>query len=292
MTAPVRIEKEAWTDLRFATLARLMGFVDLDHALIKVSKIWSWQTEHFTPDAPTYVVDTDIVESALGAGGAAALVRARLADETPDGLRIRGAHGRIEWLHRCRTNAPKGGEAKKRMARDKANPVGMPSGNPVDQPTPTPLTLSPSPEDLSPARARDADPERGREHRRRLRSELWRELGAARAAVAAELGIEARPLPAIGDPGEAALASRLATAGEQLDSVVADARHVIAVAVAEARAKRTVQWLTGALFEATSWRHALGMTLADASSAGARAGPRGSADRGAAPEPVRKIKTL
>lgn len=64
MSAPVRIEAEAWTDLRFATLARLMGFADAHHALIKTAVLWSWQAEHYTPEALTYVVDQDTAEGA------------------------------------------------------------------------------------------------------------------------------------------------------------------------------------------------------------------------------------
>lgn len=111
MTSPVRIDAEAWGDLRFATLARLLGLADRDHALIKVARIWSWQTEHYTPEAPTYVIDPDIVESALGDGGVVALVRARLAEEVPDGVRMRGTEGRIEWYWALRQKGKKGAAA-------------------------------------------------------------------------------------------------------------------------------------------------------------------------------------
>lgn len=129
MSAPVRIEAEAWTDLRFATLARILGLADADHALIRTARIWSWQAEHYTPEAPTYVVDLDTIESALGTGGAAALVRARLAEEVPDGYRIRGALGRIEWLYQKRQAARAGGEATRRKHGHKDRPHGQPSGS-------------------------------------------------------------------------------------------------------------------------------------------------------------------
>ena len=95
MSAPVRIEARAWTDIRFATLARLLGLADADHALIKVARLWSWQTEHFAPDQPTYEVDGDTIESVLGPGGPAAMVRAKLADQTATSYRIRGTEGQI-----------------------------------------------------------------------------------------------------------------------------------------------------------------------------------------------------
>ncbi len=140
MTAPVRIDALAWGDLRFATLARLCGFADAEHALIKCAKIWSWQTEHFTFERPTYVVDVDIVESALGVGGADHLVRARLAETGPDGLRMRGSEGRIEWLHKNRNSSAKGGEATKRKHADKDGPTGQALGQPSGEPTPGPET--------------------------------------------------------------------------------------------------------------------------------------------------------
>ena len=142
MTAPVRIEAEAWSDLRFATLARLLGMADSDHALIRSARIWSWQAEHYTPEAPTYVVDADLIESALGPGGAAAMVRAKLAEAEPGGFRIRGARGRIEWLWQRRQASAKGGEAMKRIADNKHKPSGYPDGQPGPKPKPSPLSLA------------------------------------------------------------------------------------------------------------------------------------------------------
>lgn len=139
MSAPVRIEAEAWTDLRFATLARILGLAEADHALIRTARIWSWQAEHYTPEAPTYVVDLDTIESALGTGGGAALVRARLAEDAPGGYRIRGAAGRIEWLWQKRQAARAGGEATKRKHGNKQGPHGLPHGEPAAELMPSPL---------------------------------------------------------------------------------------------------------------------------------------------------------
>jgi hypothetical protein len=94
---------------------------------------------------------------------------------------------------------------------------------------------------------------------------IWREFSELRKTVAGELKASIRPLPAIGDPGERALALRLLEAGPGgIQGVLEDARHAMAVAAAEARRDRTVQWLTGALFEDRSWRRAIGMTIEDA----------------------------
>jgi hypothetical protein len=117
VSAPVRIEARAWTDIRFATLARILGLADADHALIKVARLWSWQTEHYTPDNPTYEVDADTIESVLGDGGAAALVRAKLADQTATGYRLRGTEGQIEWCDTLTSKRQHAGRARAAAAK-------------------------------------------------------------------------------------------------------------------------------------------------------------------------------
>lgn len=110
------------------------------------------------------------------------------------------------------------------------------------------------------------------ELRRAAKAMLWREYSDLRQAIADELKLEIRPLPAIGDPGERALADRLVAAGPGgIPGVIADARHCMAVVSAEARRDRSVQWLTGMLFEGRSWQRALGMSVGDAKRQ--RAGP-------------------
>lgn len=297
MSAPVRIEAEAWSDLRFATLARILGLGSPDYALIRTARIWSWQAEHYTPEAPTYVVDLDTIESALGTGGAAALVRARLAEETPDGFRMRGAHGRIEWLWQKRQAARAGGEATKRKHGNKQGPHGLPHGEPAAGPELSPLVIALDQiSEILPARDPAA---RVPEHQPAPTplpgpspslSSLWDELEAERQAVAAHHGIEYRPLVAH-DRGRHELAQVLAEAARvgTRDQVVGQVRHAIAVAGAEARADRDrVKWLTGAIFSPDNFRRLVAEDLEQAGRA--RAGPRGSAER--APEPIRKIKTL
>lgn len=148
MSGSVRIAAKAWGDLRFKTLARLCNFADEKHALIMCAQIWAWQTENYSPDNPTYVVDAEIIESALGDGGATAMVKARLADEIADGIatgyRIRGCEGEIEWLYKLRKASRKGGEATKRSWEHKREPAGIANGHaagkPSDRPSPSPLT--------------------------------------------------------------------------------------------------------------------------------------------------------
>lgn len=175
MSTRVNIEAEAWGDIRFATLARLCKLVDSDHALVKCARIWAWQTEHFTPESPTYVVDIDIVESVLGEGAAEILIRCRLAEPAPGGVRIKGSEGRIEWLYRNRSNGKKrrGGHERVAGARAGAPAPGdqVPNGSaahkqvaPAPAPAPAPgdpgvipgvdpLTLTLTPEECSLSRA-------------------------------------------------------------------------------------------------------------------------------------------
>jgi hypothetical protein len=128
--ARISIEAGAWTDPRFAMLARYLGLADAEHALIRCARVWAWQTERFTPDVPTYVVTAELLETLMGPGSPAALVRAGLAEEMPEGFRIRGSEGRIEWLANRRRSAVMGGRARqvgtqvgsKRARRDKSDP--------------------------------------------------------------------------------------------------------------------------------------------------------------------------
>ncbi len=259
MTAPVRIDASAWGDLRFATLARLCGFADAEHALIKCAKIWSWQTEHYTPDSPTYVVDLELVESALGAGSASHLVRARLAEEGPDGLRIKGSEGRIEWLWKKRIASKNGGEATKRKHANNTGPRGQAAATPEPRPKTGPLTLSPDlvPDQNSLPRAIAPD------RRKALRDDAWSRVNAKRAEF-----VDARPLH-FHDPGYSELAARILESGSEAE---ANVEHVLAIAFAEADKKGTPEYLTGSMFEQRSWSKKLSLRVQDVTRP--RAGPR------------------
>lgn len=148
MAASVRIEAKAFDDPRFGILARHLGLADGLHALAKVARVWQWQAEEYSPDSPTYVVPTDILEHYLGTGAGEALVKSRLAYSEPTGsggsvgYRMRGAEGRIEWLHAKRENGRKGGRPNKNK------PTGFDSGSPGgtdSEPGSNPLSPSPLP---------------------------------------------------------------------------------------------------------------------------------------------------
>jgi hypothetical protein len=265
MTAPSRIEALAWGDLRFATLARLCGLGDADHALIKCAKIWSWQTDHYTPEAPTYVVSVDLVEAVLGTDGGAHLVRARLAEETPDGLRMRGSKGRIEWLWKLRNASPKGGEATKRKHDNKAGPHGQPDARPSAQPKPGLLPPDPSPDPQisdSPA-ARAIQPSTGYDpdkatDRGRLAESMYSRIAAAREELIAELGlVDEVPMPrgtfATEPAGFRDLRDRIRGEG----SIAPQAcDRIVDALVRQAREERSVEWLSDKAFTEGAWRTA------------------------------------
>jgi hypothetical protein len=148
MGASVRIEAAAFSDTRFKVLARLRGFQDADLALLKCARIWAYQTEMYTPEHPTYVVPTEVIEAELGPGAGDDLVTARLAEREPTGFRIKGSKGRIEWLWSKRNNGKKGGRPAKSADDGEGKPTGsgsVPVRQTENEPTPNPPSPSPSP---------------------------------------------------------------------------------------------------------------------------------------------------
>ena len=268
MTAPVRIEACAWGDLRFATLARLCGFADAEHALIKCSKIWSWQTEHYTPESPTYVVDAEIIESALGELGAERMVRARLAEATPDGFRIKGSEDRIEWLWKSRQASAKGGEATRRKHANKERPGGYPLGQPEATPEARPQTqLTPGP--LSPDLPPDHRSQNSHAPRAidtsayQVAKDVWVQVSEARMLIAAEFKIpNIIPLPdRFGMPSEPRgcrdLRDRVREEGA---NAAATSAHVVKNLIDQAREEKSVEWLSEKAFTAGGWQTARNWT--------------------------------
>lgn len=119
--AAVRIDDKAFADARFAMLAKLMGLSEPDHAIIKVARIWQMQTENYTPQRPTYVVHADIVAATLGPKGADYLLLVGLAEESTDGLYMKGTRGRIEWLWNKKASASAAGKASGESRRNRTD---------------------------------------------------------------------------------------------------------------------------------------------------------------------------
>lgn len=208
-----------------------------------------------------------------------------LAVNTRRGMRIRGAKTRIEYLapkrEAGRQGGIKSGESRRNSAKQKREnrEASVNPPDPVPDPVPD-LVPDPVPEISDPPTARaiaptaasaapaPPPPERGDlalRHRQALRAAIWSELAAAREAVATELGLPAgdRKLLAF-DRGEEALAMRLLGARDpaELKLIAQQARHAIAVIAAEARESKSVQWLTGSVFESDrAWRRAAGRSL-------------------------------
>lgn len=106
MTAPVRIESEAWGDPRYAVLASLCGLAQPRFALILCASIWSYCT-----DRNESVLSAQLIDALAGVPNFAEHMRnAELAEKVRGGYRIRGAAGRIEWLHEKRKAGAKGGK--------------------------------------------------------------------------------------------------------------------------------------------------------------------------------------
>lgn len=103
-----------------------------------------------------------------------------------------------------------------------------------------------------------------RESRRRVQLEVRAELERERREVATELGVADHGLLAQ-DPGERELAAHLVAAGPAgLAAARSQALHAIAMAGLEARKKRELRWLTGAIFGERNFRRLVAMTAAEA----------------------------
>ena len=115
----VRVEEDAFSDLRFAELAALCGLADADHARGKMLHIWRQCTLECD-----YSLSAIAIDSILGANGAQNLVESRLGTVDLDGrIRIHGTEGRVEWLAKVRKNGRKGGLATKAKWRSDARPT-------------------------------------------------------------------------------------------------------------------------------------------------------------------------
>ncbi len=136
MAASVRIEDEAFSDVRFQILATGCQLADASHAIGKMAILWRQCTA-----LNTYVLSESTITAVLGPRGVESLVESQLGERVDDGIRIRGTKGRIEWLKKLRKNAQKGGKAKaaKRQTRGKQEAAkSLPPPFPP-APAPTPI---------------------------------------------------------------------------------------------------------------------------------------------------------
>jgi hypothetical protein len=292
----INVDVIAFTDARFAHLATLLGLADADHARSKVEYLWWECTLRGTSELPQWVV-----EAKLGAGGPDALMAAQLArwaagrgDSKTRLMHICGASERCLWLVEKQEQSSKGGKARassasraggKFTSREPAIPGPSLVETPPAQTSPPAPAPAPAP---APERKRDPSPPEPSEllERRALRTRVWNQLNEFRREIASELGEPHRPLHPQ-DPGERELAARILECGE---SAAESCEHVLAVFAAEARTKRTLQHMSGAMFRAPSWSRAVAMSVSDAERADSRSGR--FAAKPAPVEEIRKVKTL
>lgn len=137
----VRFETAAFVDRRFAKFGRLLGALwglpALPMALRRqlgrgaAGDVWEACTQ-----ADSEHLEPEEIDEALGVeGGHLAMIDAHLAESTPEGVRVRGTRGRIEWLRQCRENSRLGVEARRRKQDNKEQPTGKPTGKPEGFPS-------------------------------------------------------------------------------------------------------------------------------------------------------------
>jgi hypothetical protein len=292
----VNVDDVAFMDRRFKLLGGRLG-ITWQEALGRCLPVWALAYAKRTAILPSGDID------ALGErpGFAAAMCDVDLAAEDEGGLYLRGVADRIDFLLIQDAKREKARRAKldaagiasprrpsRGTSRPRAEVPAAPSPGTIPEEGPyspdLDLDLAPDLEDLPPARAIPPTPEppatppaapapppdRGDaalRHRQSLRAAIWADLAAARAAVAAELGLpKTDGLLLAFDQGENALAMRLLGARDpaELELIASQARKAIAVIAAEAREARSLEWLTGAVFESDrAWRRAVGKSLTE-----------------------------
>lgn len=117
--ANVTLTDAIFDDDRFDHLGVILG-IDGDLARMKMARLWSRQTEEYTPERPTYVVSRGALVGRFGPRGPDALVEAGLAEERGDGFYIKGTEGAIEWLWKKKAAGKKGREAQVKSASARA----------------------------------------------------------------------------------------------------------------------------------------------------------------------------
>ncbi len=208
----VRVEDDAFGDLRFDDLADAAGLADGDHARGKMERLWRQCTHE-----RTYVLSETNVTKVLGPRGVDAIIFARLGERVSGGIRICGTRGRIEWLEKLRKNGRKGG----RPPVTKRKPSGSGDSNP---PAPAP----------APAPAQKKEKEPGKPGAPSPADEL---ASVACEAINAAMGTSYRPTT------EATL--RLCRSLAKSKRTPDDVRRVIAAKVAEWKTgdPKTEAWL-------------------------------------------------
>ena len=253
----VRVERQAFGDPRLGLLAKELGLADGDHARAKVEWLWLWCT-----DQNTTTLDSETIAQALGERGADALVRAKLATKLKTGYRIAGTKGRIEWLETYRKNGRKGGRPKKPTGSDGGKPGGSGNQNPnATSPAPSP-----------PTKESERSPDWGRAAMKAAEA-IWYEHCDRHASLFPDVQPRLLRLPTTqGCRDLRARADDYAALGDiGLAQFEADARHVLAVQEADAKAKRDPRYFGEGVWRAQNFATAKSIKAKPASQSAATA---------------------
>ena len=323
MAAPVRLEAEFFDDPDVAALATILGYEDRDTAAGKLARLFSWQTEKYTAERPTYAVPRSTLIGIFGARGPEAMVEAGLATLQADGLyKIHGSDKpngrtpgktRVNWLWLERQAQAERGRKRAASAGDGARVQGRftsaaPAGDQPetsrkhagDQPpasSPFSVLRSPEDPDLS-HRAREAGPVTdatassdadipGRPSElppARGQDSILALVTEAAAALNAERAAIDASAPPIDDSTAGAVTQRL------MATPVADRRrklmHAVACVVARAKATRSIEPLRWSTFGSEqAWAYVVDASVAEYARSGQRPG-HGARDSPARHQPA------
>jgi len=109
--SPVRVDEQAFGDPRIAMVGELAGYNAFE-ALGRMTHLWRWCTQR-----RTYTVTEATVRVMLGPHGVEALLGAELGERTPEGIRVCGTKGRIEWQEDLAKKRKAAGEARAKGPR-------------------------------------------------------------------------------------------------------------------------------------------------------------------------------
>lgn len=290
MGAPVRLEAEFFDDPSIDALATILGYEDRDTAAGKLARLFSWQTEKYTAERPTYAVPRSTLIGIFGARGPEAMVEAGLATLQTDGLyKIHGSDKpngrtpgktRVNWLWLERQAQAERGRKRAASAGDGARDQGRftsaaPAGDQPatsrkhagDQPpasSPFSVLRSPDPDLSHPAGAREpvqpVDPSEGWERDvpgkpdapppTRGADSILSLLVEAAAALNAERVRWSPDAPPIDESTAAGVTARL------MATPAADRRrklmHAVACVIARAKRTRSVDGLRWSTFASES----------------------------------------
>lgn len=272
----VRIEDDAFSDDRYDDLAERAGLADADHARGKMARLW----RQCTIEA-SYVLSARAVERVLGPGGVQHLVGARLGEIVANGVRIRGTAGRVEWRERLRENGKfgklgaefgaKGGRPRKKK---NGTPTRVAKQNPlvgVSQNPPTSPATSPAPATSPVGEIREPAPRPRFDRHGQVVFDGWSYAAQSFRAIQAD-GIDRerpdewseRPDLANGDQLHLRVNELISKYPNDYDRALERVRHVVDIRAVEARAQKSLRWMTPSqLWKPTQFIPALDKTAAD-----------------------------